>query len=78
MNGLYYIHKNKLIHRDIKNDNVLITKGGNVVLSDLGCIGQKNNRNYCKTVVGTPRFVANEVSEKGEYDESADIYSLGC
>ncbi len=81
LQGLLYLHNNDLVHRDIKCANMLICKDtGLVQLSDFGVsktlmdYGRKKNRS---TFVGTPAFIAPEVMEEKEYDERADIWSLG-
>jgi WNK lysine deficient protein kinase len=79
LKGLKYLHElpNPIIHRDIKCDNVFINSTtSEIKLGDLGYSCILSNRDYAKSVSGTPEFMAPEVLE-GKYGVLADIYSFG-
>lgn len=72
-----YLHKNSLIHRDIKSDNILISKEGDIKLSDFGfCCVQRSYIKH-KSIVGSPYWMPPEVIKGLEYNEKADIWSIG-
>ena len=79
--GVGYLHSNKIIHRDIKGDNILLSNGV-CKLSDFGCLKTWDNTANigAETVIGTPRWMAPEVILSGEqgYGCKADIWSVGC
>jgi serine/threonine protein kinase/formylglycine-generating enzyme required for sulfatase activity len=72
----------KVIHRDIKPDNIFLSKTGMVKLGDLGLaklVGNENGLTQTGAAMGTPYYVSPEqVMGTGEVDFRADIYSLGC
>jgi len=77
MDGLAYMHKSEMIHRDIKAGNILLNMKGEIFLSDFGVsatmkLGQKRD-----TLAGSPCWMAPEVMTKGGHDFKADIWSLG-
>ena len=73
-----HIHKKNIAHRDIKLENILLTKNNEIKIIDFG-FGMYNPRNYSqKFFCGTPNYMAPEIILKKEYNgEKADIWSLG-
>ncbi len=57
--GLEYLHKNNLIHRDIKSGNLLLTSDGRLKLADFGVSAQLTSENHyrAKSFIGTPYWV---------------------
>jgi serine/threonine protein kinase len=77
-NGLEYLHARKHMHRDLKPGNVLLTRQGNVKLSDLGISKTLDSTaGICDTFVGTATYMSPERAIGGSYTLSADIWSIG-
>ncbi|XP_043287616.1 serine/threonine-protein kinase 10 [Venturia canescens] len=81
--GLAFLHKSRVIHRDLKAGNVLLTMSGGVKLADFG-VSAKNKHTLQKhdTFIGTPYWMAPEVVlcetfRDNPYDFKVDIWSLG-
>ncbi len=78
--GLKSAHEQNVIHRDIKPDNVLLTKEGRVKLADFG-LAKDTSENVRITVtgqvLGTPAFMSPEQGKGAKTDHRTDIYSLG-
>jgi serine/threonine protein kinase len=80
--GLHRAHKQGLIHRDVKPDNILVTADGVAKLTDLGLVKEvEGDLNLTKTGrgLGTPHFMAPEQFRNAKNaDVRCDIYSLGA
>lgn len=78
LKGLAFMHKHFQLHRDIKSDNILLDKQGNVKVGDFGfAISLARGEERRQSQVGTPYWMAPEVVRQLEYDEKIDIWSLG-
>ncbi|ELR11537.1 protein kinase domain containing protein [Acanthamoeba castellanii str. Neff] len=73
--AMAFLHGRGIIHRDLKADNLLITKSGQVKLCDFG-FARARNTGYM-TLAGTEEYMAPEVILGMEYDEKVDVYSYG-
>jgi WD40 repeat protein len=72
--GLAQIHDARLVHRDLKPGNVMITRGGRVVITDFGlaCVSGEGT-----TAAGTPAYIAPEQALGRPVDARADLYATG-
>ena len=78
--GLDFVHRVGIVHRDIKPDNILIMSEKDIRLADFGVSvlpGEASAIKELQAGVGTMSYMAPEVLEGVSYDKRSDIYSLG-
>lgn len=79
--GLQYLHKNGIMHRDIKGANILVDNKGGIKLADFGAskqVAELATITGAKSMKGTPYWMAPEVILQTGHSFSADIWSVGC
>jgi serine/threonine protein kinase len=75
--ALNYIHQFKMIHRDVKPENILLDKQLNAKLCDFGWSAEYDENTKRQTICGTYEYMAPEIIFKKQQDTSIDIWSLG-
>ncbi|VVT55439.1 uncharacterized protein SAPINGB_P004597 [Magnusiomyces paraingens] len=78
--ALYHLHVNVgVVYRDLKPENCLLDKEGHLVLTDFGLSKvATDSDSSCKTILGTPEYMAPEILQGEEYDYAVDWWSLGA
>uniref|UniRef100_A0A2N9GPW2 Protein kinase domain-containing protein n=1 Tax=Fagus sylvatica TaxID=28930 RepID=A0A2N9GPW2_FAGSY len=76
--GLSYLHSQKIVHRDIKTENLLLDKNHTLKIVDFGVARiEASNPNEMTGSTGTLGYMAPEVFENQPYDRKCDVYSFG-
>lgn len=75
--GLEAAHSEHIIHRDIKPQNIMISKEGKVFVSDFGIARATISENIGSSTMGSAHYISPEQARGGYTDERSDIYSLG-
>lgn len=75
--GIEAAHKNHIIHRDIKPQNIIISKDGKVKVTDFGIAKAATSNTITSNVMGSVHYTSPEQARGGYSDEKSDIYSLG-
>nr|XP_024654575.1 serine/threonine-protein kinase Nek1 isoform X1 [Maylandia zebra] len=77
--ALKHVHDRKILHRDIKSQNIFLTKDGTVQLGDFGIARVLNSTvELARTCIGTPYYLSPEICENKPYNNKSDIWALGC
>jgi len=77
--AIEHVHAKKILHRDLKTQNIFLTKTKQVKLGDFG-ISRILQHTYdlAKTAIGTPYYLSPEICQETPYNHKSDIWSLGC
>ena len=70
-------HENHIIHRDIKPQNILVNKNGNLKVTDFGIAKAASSNTLTSGAMGSVHYISPEQARGGYSDERSDIYSLG-
>jgi len=76
LSAIGYLQARKIVHRDLKLENILIDKDDNLKIGDFGW-AVHNINNSRTTICGTIDYLAPEIIEEKEYDEAVDVWCLG-
>ena len=77
LQGLKYLHDNKILHRDLKCANIFLTKNGVLKIGDLN-VSKIAQMGLAQTQTGTPYYASPEIWREKPYDGKSDIWSVGC
>merc|ERR1719401_1616714 len=76
--ALKHVHERKVLHRDLKTQNIFLMATGQIKLGDFGIARVLDaTKDYAKTMVGTPYYLSPEIIEDRPYDFKSDVWSCG-
>ncbi|KAM6219910.1 inactive serine/threonine-protein kinase PLK5 [Rhynchocyon petersi] len=79
VSGLRYLHRRRIVHRDLKLSNFFLNKNMEVKIGDLGLAARMGPGGRChKVLCGTPNFQAPEVVSRNGHSCQSDVWALGC
>ena len=77
--GLHYMHASRVLHRDLKTQNIFLLGNGRLVLGDLGISKVlEGTLDFAQTCIGTPYYMSPEIFKNKPYNHKSDIWALGC
>ena len=77
--ALQHVHDRKILHRDLKTQNIFLTSKGEVKIGDFGIARVLQHTYDCaNTAIGTPYYLSPEICQEKPYNHKSDIWSLGC
>lgn len=74
--GMMLLSRKKIVHRDIKPDNIILDRDFYPKITDFG-LAKKLDLNITNTAVGTPLYMSPEVIDEKDYSEKSDVYAFG-
>ena len=75
--GLQYLIKNDILHRDLKPQNILLTDDYNIKIADFGFARKVDKDMLLNTLCGSPMYMAPEIINKQDYSIKSDLWSVG-
>ncbi|XP_070702117.1 serine/threonine-protein kinase Nek4 [Pempheris klunzingeri] len=77
--ALQYLHERNILHRDLKTQNIFLTKTNIIKVGDLGIARVLENQNdMASTLIGTPYYMSPELFSNKPYNHKSDVWALGC
>ena len=77
--AIKHIHDRKILHRDLKTQNIFMTQSGQIKIGDFGIARVLQHTYDCaQTAIGTPYYLSPEICQEKPYNQKSDIWSLGC
>ncbi|XP_025107809.1 serine/threonine-protein kinase Nek4-like [Pomacea canaliculata] len=77
--ALQYMHERNILHRDLKTQNIFLTKSRIIKVGDLGIARVLENSNdMATTLIGTPYYMSPELFSNKPYNHKSDVWALGC
>ncbi len=77
--ALKHIHSQRILHRDLKTQNIFLTSKGEVKIGDFGIARiLQHTYDLVHTAIGTPYYLSPEICQEKPYNQKSDIWSLGC
>ncbi|XP_007500539.1 serine/threonine-protein kinase Nek4 isoform X2 [Monodelphis domestica] len=77
--ALQYLHEKRILHRDLKTQNVFLTRTNIIKVGDLGIARVLENQyDMASTLIGTPYYMSPELFSNKPYNYKSDVWALGC
>ncbi|XP_050413695.1 serine/threonine-protein kinase Nek4 isoform X2 [Patella vulgata] len=77
--ALQYLHERNILHRDLKTQNIFLTKSKIIKIGDLGIARVLESANdMASTLIGTPYYMSPELFANKHYNHKSDVWALGC
>uniref|UniRef100_UPI00398F156E serine/threonine-protein kinase Nek4 n=1 Tax=Pristiophorus japonicus TaxID=55135 RepID=UPI00398F156E len=77
--ALQYLHEKRILHRDLKTQNIFLTKTNIIKVGDLGIARVlENQHDMASTLIGTPYYMSPELFCNKPYNHKSDVWALGC
>ncbi|NWI75422.1 NEK4 kinase, partial [Dryoscopus gambensis] len=77
--ALQYLHEKHILHRDLKTQNIFLTRTNIIKVGDLGIARVLENQyDMASTLIGTPYYMSPELFSNRPYNYKSDVWALGC